>query len=51
MNNIVKYLVIAFVLFFVVTQPDSAASIISKGIDGLESIGNGVSDFVTQTAL
>jgi hypothetical protein len=50
-NNIVKYLLIAFVLFFVVTQPDSAASIISKGINGLQSIGNGVSDFVTQTAL
>jgi hypothetical protein len=50
-NNIVKYLLIAFVLFFVVTQPDSAASIITKGIDGLQSIGNGVSDFVTQTAL
>ena len=51
MNNIVKYLIIAFVLFFVVTQPDNAASIISKGIGGLQSIGNGVSDFVTQTAL
>jgi hypothetical protein len=50
-NNIVKYLLIAFVLFFVVTQPDSAANIIQKGIDGLQSIGNGVSDFVTQTAL
>jgi large-conductance mechanosensitive channel len=50
-NNIVKYLIIAFVLFFVVTQPDSAASIITKGIDGLQSIGNGVSNFVTQTAL
>ncbi|MBL7495028.1 hypothetical protein I6A84_19080 [Frankia sp. CNm7] len=51
MDKIVRYLIIAFLIFFVVTQPDSAASIISKGIDGLESIGNGVSDFVTQTAL
>jgi hypothetical protein len=50
-NNIVKYLIIAFVLFFVVTQPDNAANIIQRGIDGLQSIGNGVSDFVTQTAL
>ena len=51
MNNIVKYLLIAFVLFFVVTQPDSAANMIHRGIDGLQSIGNGVSNFVTQTAL
>jgi hypothetical protein len=50
-NNIVKYLIIAFVLFFVVTEPDNAASIISKGINGLQTIGNGVSTFVTQTAL
>jgi len=50
-NNIVKYLIIAFVLFFVVTQPDSAANIISRGIDGLGYLGNGVSDFVTETAL
>jgi hypothetical protein len=50
-DKIVKYLIIAFVLFFVVTQPDNAASIISKGISGLQSIGNGVSNFVTQTAL
>ena len=51
MNNIVKYLIIAFVLFFVVTQPDNAAGIISKGLNGLQSIGNGVSTFVTRTAL
>ncbi|MBX6389491.1 MAG: hypothetical protein IRZ08_10910 [Frankia sp.] len=51
MDKIVKYAIIAFVIFFVVTAPDSAADIITKAIDGLESIGEGVSEFVTNTAL
>nr|MDT0664939.1 hypothetical protein [Micromonospora sp. DSM 115978] len=50
-DKIIKYGAIAFVIFFVVTAPDSAASIIERAIDGLESIGNGVSEFVTDTAL
>jgi uncharacterized membrane protein YeiB len=50
-DKIVKYGIIAFVVFFVVTSPESAASIISKAIDGLQSLGNGVSTFVTDTAL
>jgi hypothetical protein len=50
-DKIIKYGAIAFVIFFVVTAPDSAASIINKAIDGLESLGNGVSEFVTDTAL
>jgi hypothetical protein len=50
-DKIIKYGAIAFVIFFVVTAPDAAASIIERAIDGLESIGNGVSEFVTDTAL
>ena len=51
MDKIIKYGAIAFVIFFVVTAPDSAAGIINKAIDGLQSLGNGVSEFVTDTAL
>lgn len=51
MDKIIKYGAIAFVIFFVVTAPDSAASIIDRAINGLESLGNGVSEFVTNTAL
>ena len=51
MDKIVKYGVIAFLIFFVVTSPESAASIIDRVLDWLESIGEGVSEFVTDTAL
>jgi hypothetical protein len=50
-DKIVKYGAIAFLLFFVVTAPDSAAGIIDRGIDFLEDIGNGMSDFVSDTVL
>jgi hypothetical protein len=49
-NNIVKYGLIAFVLFYVVTNPQGAADIIDKALGGLSSLGNGVSEFVTSTA-
>ncbi|ABW11562.1 hypothetical protein MXD62_35110 [Frankia sp. Mgl5] len=51
MDKIVKYGAIAFLIFFVVTAPDSAASIIDRVFGWLEDIGNGVSEFVTDTAL
>jgi hypothetical protein len=49
-DKIIKYGIIAFVIFFVVTSPQAAADIIDKAINGLESLGDGVSDFVTNTA-
>ncbi|WP_322759321.1 hypothetical protein [Frankia sp. Cr2] len=51
MDKIVKYGLIAFVIFFVVTAPESAASIINRAIDGIHSAGNGLSNFVTDTVL
>jgi hypothetical protein len=41
---------IAFLIFFIVTAPQSAADIINKALDGLQSLGDGVSEFVTSTA-
>jgi hypothetical protein len=49
-NNIVKYGLIAFVIFYVVTAPQSAADLIDKTLGGLSSLGHGVSEFVTNTA-
>ncbi|WP_322750235.1 MULTISPECIES: hypothetical protein [unclassified Frankia] len=51
MDKIVKYGLIAFVIFFVVTAPESAANIINRAIDGLHSAGSGFSNFVTDTVL
>jgi ABC-type phosphate/phosphonate transport system permease subunit len=48
-NNLVKYGLIAFVIFFVVTVPGSAADIIHKAIDGLGYLGHHLSDFVDAT--
>jgi hypothetical protein len=50
-DKLVKYGAIAFLIFFVVTQPDSAAGIIGKGIDWLQNIGEGMSSFVSDTVL
>ncbi|WP_165485986.1 hypothetical protein [Frankia sp. Cppng1_Ct_nod] len=51
MDKIIRYGLIAFVIFFVVTSPSSAASIINRAIDGLQSVGHGLSGFVTDTVL
>ncbi|WP_250281175.1 MULTISPECIES: hypothetical protein [unclassified Frankia] len=51
MDKIVRYGLIAFVIFFVVSFPASAASIIERAINGLESVGNGLSNFVTDAVL
>ncbi|ABD10658.1 hypothetical protein ThrDRAFT_00961 [Frankia casuarinae] len=51
MDKIIRYGAIAFLIFFVVTAPNSAASIVGRAFDWLQSVGNGVSQFVTDTAL
>ncbi len=51
MDKIIKYGAIAFVIFFVVTAPNSAASIIDRVFGWLQSSADGVSTFVTDTAL
>jgi hypothetical protein len=48
-NNLVKYGLIAFLIFFVVTVPGSAADIIHKCIHGLGYLGHHLSDFVNST--
>ncbi|MCM3885742.1 hypothetical protein [Frankia sp. R82] len=51
MDKLVKYAAIAFLIFFVVTAPNSAASIIDRVFGWLQSWANGVSAFVSDTAL
>jgi hypothetical protein len=50
-EKIIKYGLIAFVVFFLITAPNSAANIINRAIDGLHSAGSGLSSFVTDTVL
>jgi hypothetical protein len=45
-QKVIQYGAIAFVIFFVVTAPDSAANLIQSGINGLRDLGHGLSDFV-----
>jgi hypothetical protein len=45
-ENIIKYGAIAFVLFFVLTAPDSAAHLVHRGLDGLHYMGTHLSSFV-----
>ena len=45
--KIVQFGAIAFVIFFVVTSPDSAANLIHSAINGLRDLGNGLGDFVS----
>ncbi|SNQ51111.1 conserved hypothetical protein [Frankia canadensis] len=49
MDKIIKYAAIAFVIFFVVTAPNSAAGIVHRAFGWLHSWGNGVSEFVSNT--
>jgi hypothetical protein len=45
-ENIIKYGAIAFVIFFFVTAPDSAAHLIHRSLDGLHYLGTHLSTFV-----
>jgi len=45
-ENLIKYGAIAFVIFFVVSAPDSAAHLIHRSIDGLHYMGTHLSSFV-----
>jgi hypothetical protein len=45
-ENIIKYGAIAFVLFFVLSSPNSAAHLVHRGIDGLHYTGTHLSTFV-----
>lgn len=49
MENLIKYGAIAFVIFFVVSAPDSAAHLVHRGIDGLHYLGTHLSSFVNST--
>jgi hypothetical protein len=48
-ENLIKYGAIAFVIFFVVSAPDSAAHLVHRGIDGLHYLGTHLSSFVNST--
>jgi hypothetical protein len=46
-QKVIQYGAIAFVIFFVVTSPNSAADLIHSGLNGLRDLGHGVSEFVS----
>jgi hypothetical protein len=48
-DKLIRYGAIAFVIFFVVTAPDSAASIVHNILGWLQNIGDGASSFVSNT--
>ena len=46
-KTVIGWLVVLFLLFFIVTQPTQAASIVRTAWEGIVNIAHGVSDFVT----
>lgn len=49
MDKMIKYVAIAFLVFFVITAPNSAAGIVHRALGWLHSWGDGVSEFVSNT--
>jgi hypothetical protein len=47
MQKAIQFGLIAFLIFFIVTSPDSASRIIHNIINGLGDLGHGMSDFVS----
>ncbi|MGE5287112.1 MAG: hypothetical protein ACM3ML_07910 [Micromonosporaceae bacterium] len=47
MKKWVGWAAIAFVLFFLITAPTAAASIVHSAISGLGNVAQGLSNFVT----
>lgn len=43
---VVLGLLAAFILFYIVTQPDSAATIATGAWDGIVNVAHGIGDFV-----
>jgi hypothetical protein len=46
-KTVIGWLAVLFILFFIVTQPTQAASIVSTLWQGIVNIAHGVSDFIT----
>jgi hypothetical protein len=46
-KTVIGWIVVLFLLFFIVTQPTQAASIVNTLWNGIVNIAHGVSDFVT----
>lgn len=47
MSKYFKWGAIALLIFYVVTQPANAAGLVHSAIGGLENIGTGMGQFVT----
>ena len=47
MKNVVGWLVVIFVVFFIVTQPSQAANIAHNIWDGIVNIFHGIGDFIS----
>lgn len=47
LKTVIAWLVVIFLLFFIVTQPTQAASIVSAAWAGIVNIAHGISDFIT----
>jgi hypothetical protein len=50
MKKWVNWAAIAFVLFFLITAPTAAASLVHSAIHGLGTVAHGLSNFVTSLA-
>jgi hypothetical protein len=46
MTKVIRWLVIIFVVFYLVTQPTSAGHLLSSGFHGLHSAGSSLARFV-----
>jgi hypothetical protein len=47
LKTVIGWLVVIFLLFFIVTQPTQAASIVTTIWNGILNIAHGVAEFIT----
>ncbi len=46
LNRVIKWLIILFVVFYLVTQPTSAGHLISGAFHGIHAAGNSLAHFI-----
>ncbi len=51
LKKILQWALIAFVVFYIVTQPTDAATVVKSGVNTLEFTANGFSQFLSQATL
>ncbi len=50
LKKIVQWSLVAFVIFYIATQPTNAAEAVKSGMGALETTANGFSQFLSETA-